>query len=54
MVKFICSHCGYKKESEINIKKCPYCNKDSLERERNAEELVNEIDELLASKEEKD
>jgi len=41
-MSYICSNCGYKTET-VRGKKCPYCDKNSLEQEKTAEELVNEI-----------
>lgn len=42
MTKFFCKNCGYRIETE-NLQKCPYCNKASLQKEKNAEELLDEI-----------
>ena len=46
MVKFICTNCNYKFESE-NPSDCPYCGKDSLEKDKSAEELLEEVGRLL-------
>lgn len=46
MIKFACRNCGYQFEA---LKKdlCPYCGKDSVEKEKNASELIDEVAELL-------
>lgn len=44
MVKMVCRDCGFKVEN-AGAKKCPYCNKERLEREKSAEELLDSIDE---------
>lgn len=44
MGNFICIDCGYRFESEIKKpKKCPYCSGESIEKEKSAEELVDNI-----------
>ena len=43
MTNFICTECGYRFESETKGKKCPYCAGDSIEKEKSAEELVNNL-----------
>jgi len=45
MTRFICKDCGYKFESAE--KKCPYCSKDNVEEEKNAEELIKDIEKIL-------
>jgi len=42
-MKIVCKNCGYRFEAE-KMKKCPYCNKEDLEEEQSAEELVEGID----------
>jgi rubrerythrin len=46
MKKFICKECGYKFENE-NKKNCPYCGKKETEEEKNAEELIEEVKNIL-------
>ena len=46
MTKFICKECGYRFDSEMG-KKCPYCSKESTEKEQNAEELIKDVEEIL-------
>lgn len=40
MTKFVCRNCGFRVESERG-EKCPWCNRASLEKEKNAEELLD-------------
>jgi len=40
MTNFVCRKCGYKFES-VSGKKCPYCEGENVEREKSAEELVD-------------
>lgn len=47
MGKFVCKECGYKIEKTEKLRVCPYCNKESLEEEQDAEKLVEEIEEIL-------
>lgn len=43
MAKFICKNCGFRTEKE-NLKACPYCDRKTLEKEKTAEELLEEED----------
>ena len=41
MVKLFCEKCGYRFESRyLDAERCPYCGKDGVEVEPNAEELI--------------
>ncbi|MFH1608146.1 MAG: hypothetical protein ABIA78_03355 [archaeon] len=41
MKKLVCKECNYRLRSESGqIKKCPYCGKDTLIDEPNAEDLL--------------
>jgi len=42
MTNYICSNCGFRFETE-KVKKCPYCSGSRIEKEKSAEELVEEI-----------
>ena len=42
MTAFICINCGYKFESEEG-KKCPYCASENIEKEKTANELVDNV-----------
>ena len=45
MTVMVCKNCGYRFESGISrTNKCPYCDGKSIEKEKNAEELLSEID----------
>lgn len=44
MTTYVCNNCGFRIESEKPVKRCPYCDHLSLEKEKSAEELVNEVD----------
>jgi len=47
MAKWICASCNYRFESE-NPMDCPYCGRrEGLEKEKGAEELVDEVGRLL-------
>lgn len=46
MVKFLCKNCNYRFESEHAFD-CPYCGKESIEKEKTAEELLIEVDNML-------
>jgi len=42
---YICTHCNFKcneKHSE-----CPYCGKETLEQEKSAEELLEDVDRMF-------
>ncbi len=49
MVNLFCKKCGYKFENKqgYNLKRCPYCNNESLEEEHGAQELLDEVDKML-------
>lgn len=46
MVSFVCNECGYRFEADDKKRagKCPYCDCTSVEKEKSAEELVNELE----------
>lgn len=50
MVKFFCKNCGYRFETKLRYKprRCPYCAKEAVEEEQNAQEILNDIGDLLA------
>jgi len=43
MASYRCKNCRYSLESVKEIKKCPYCDKNSLEKEKSASELLDDI-----------
>ncbi len=44
MVNFVCLECGYRFSADLKNKKCPYCNGEHAEKDKSAEELVNELE----------
>lgn len=46
MIKYVCKNCNYRFSSE-NPKKCPYCDKGLIEKEKTASEFLEEIERLL-------
>jgi len=46
MGKFICTNCNYRFDAE-NALECPYCGKESLEQDKSATELLEEVERLL-------
>lgn len=42
MAKFICKSCGFRTERE-KLDKCPYCDRNSMEIEKSAAELLDDI-----------
>jgi len=42
MVGFVCVDCGYRFDAEEG-KSCPYCGSNSIEKEKSAAELVDNI-----------
>jgi rubrerythrin len=46
MAKYICSHCGFRCNQQ-NPSDCPYCGKDTLEPEKSASELLDDIGKIL-------
>jgi len=48
MAKLICKNCGYRFEGEEEVKiKCPYCDKKEIEEEKDAEELIKDVEKIL-------
>ena len=47
MEKYICANCKFKFKASKMPPTCPYCNKRTVEQEKMADELVNEIEGLL-------
>ncbi len=43
MESFICLNCKYKFKSKQLSKTCPYCNKNAVELEKSAEDIVSEV-----------
>ncbi len=47
MDNYICANCKFKFKAMKLPSACPYCNKKSVEKDKTADELVEEIEELL-------
>jgi len=47
MVIYICTHCKFRFNAEKPRGDCPYCGRDSLEKEKSASELLDEVNKLL-------
>ena len=47
MENFICINCKYKFKSGEMPKTCPYCDKRAVERDKSAEEILDEVESLL-------
>lgn len=46
MENFICNNCRFKFRAE-RPSRCPYCDKGLIEKEKSADELINEISSLM-------
>jgi len=46
MVKYICTNCNYRFESE-DAYDCPYCGREKIENEKSAGELLEDVSRLL-------
>ena len=46
MTRYICTACNFRFNSE-NPKECPYCGRSRIEKEKSAEELLEEVDKIL-------
>ena len=42
-MKFNCKNCGYSFEKNFKPKKCPFCGEEKLERQKTAEEILEDI-----------
>lgn len=42
---YVCTNCNFRPKTGEQ-KECPYCGKKTIEKERSAEELLDEIDKL--------
>ncbi len=48
MTTFHCTQCNYELDVVGKVpKKCPYCGKASLHRERTAEDLIKEVESIM-------
>lgn len=46
MAGYICKNCKFRTNKET-LKECPWCGKNSLEKEGSAEELLDEVDDII-------
>jgi len=46
MDRYVCKNCNYRFERD-NVYECPYCGNEAIEKEKNAEELLEEVSRLL-------
>jgi len=46
MIGFICTNCKYRFKARFQDK-CPYCGDKMVEKEKSADELVQEVENLL-------
>jgi len=46
MARYICRHCNFRFNAE-RPSDCPYCGRNTLEKEKSAEELLDEIGKAL-------
>lgn len=49
MAMFLCKACGYKFEGKLGYRprRCPYCSKEGVEEEGDAENILKEVEDLL-------
>lgn len=45
---FICAKCKFKFKTTKNNGTCPYCGKNAVEKEKGVDELIDEVNGLLA------
>jgi len=45
MEGYICKHCGYRHKSKP--RECGWCGRECMEKEMSAEELLDNVDEIL-------
>jgi DNA-directed RNA polymerase subunit RPC12/RpoP len=48
MDKYVCKDCNYRFERDDAFD-CPYCGNEGIEKEKDANDLLNEVDRLLKS-----
>ena len=45
--KYKCENCGFKFDSELEPRKCPYCDKDTCYVEMQDSDTLSDIDDFL-------
>ena len=48
MPRYICTNCNYRFSSEKGASECGYCGKNSIEIEKSANELLDDVDRMLS------
>ena len=48
MARFVCKSCNYRFERDDAFD-CPYCGNESIEKEKDAGSLLEEVDKLLGN-----
>lgn len=43
---YVCTNCNFRPKGET-FSECPYCGKRTLEKERSAEQLISEVNEVI-------
>ncbi len=46
MAGYICKHCNFRTNKEKMLE-CPWCGRDTLEKEGSAEELLDEVNGII-------
>ena len=46
MAGYICKHCKFRTNKD-KMRECPWCGRDTLEKEGSAEDLLDEIDSII-------
>jgi len=47
MAKYVCKNCRFRVEAKNLPKECGYCGKNTIEREKDAGELLDEVGDLI-------
>ena len=47
MPRYICTNCNYRFSTEKGATECGYCGKNSIEIEKSATELLDDVDRML-------
>ena len=47
MSRYICTNCNYRFSTEKRATECGYCGKNSIEIEKSATELLEDVDRML-------
>jgi rubrerythrin len=47
MESYVCLNCKYRFKTSQRPRTCPYCNKNAVEMEKSAEDIVSEVASML-------